>query len=321
MKAAFPRIHRLDGAGVFRGIGWGGLALKRQQREQKQQWKQTFGDDSGRVGQIASFKTGMQTLPDAIVKVIGQNRVKTQWELKHVKHVKMGEDLKNDKKHVFIATFDTPNGKKIVKTKSLLISTPPKIASQLVSTMVPSAKLLADIPSPPVASVVTAYPISCVRKLVDNGNNLNSDPLAGFGVLMPRSEKIRSLGIIFCSSLFPDRVPTGNVLLTTFIGGSHDEEVKHLSEDQLYRIAHNDIKKLLLHENAPEAQRISCKMWPAAIPQYCQGHNEMMELLRNDEAKVPGLYLGGNYRGGVAVGDCIANGMQTANSTAKYLKT
>jgi protoporphyrinogen oxidase len=33
----------------------------------------------------------------------------------------------------------------------------------------------------------------------------------------------------------------------------------------------------------------------------------------------PGVFLGGNYRGGVAFGDCVKNGMLSADEIALYL--
>ncbi|MEJ7666860.1 MAG: hypothetical protein WKG07_48850 [Hymenobacter sp.] len=43
-------------------------------------------------------------------------------------------------------------------------------------------------------------------------------PLAGFGALNPRVEGTYSAGSIWTSSLFPDRVPAGQVLFTSFVG-------------------------------------------------------------------------------------------------------
>ena len=37
------------------------------------------------------------------------------------------------------------------------------------------------------------------------------------------------------------------------------------------------------------------------------------------ERQNPGLYLAGNYRNGVSVGDCIASGQQVAERVVAYL--
>jgi len=46
-------------------------------------------------------------------------------------------------------------------------------------------------------------------------------------------------------------------------------------------------------------------LWPRAIPQYTLGYIEHERYFQQFENDHPGLFLGGNYRGGIAVGDCI----------------
>ncbi|UOQ77972.1 hypothetical protein MUN84_04895 [Hymenobacter sp. 5516J-16] len=43
-------------------------------------------------------------------------------------------------------------------------------------------------------------------------------PLDGFGALHPKVEQPYAAGSIWTSSIFPDRVPAGQVLFTTFVG-------------------------------------------------------------------------------------------------------
>ncbi|HYF40155.1 MAG TPA: protoporphyrinogen oxidase, partial [Gemmatimonadales bacterium] len=52
-------------------------------------------------------------------------------------------------------------------------------------------------------------------------------PLDGFGFLTPEVERRRVLGVIFSSTVFPGRAPSGQVLLTAFAGGARDPDFVH----------------------------------------------------------------------------------------------
>jgi protoporphyrinogen/coproporphyrinogen III oxidase len=49
------------------------------------------------------------------------------------------------------------------------------------------------------------------------------------------------------------------------------------------------------------------RYWDKAIPQYKLGYIEHENYFDAFEKKNPGLFLSGNYRGGISVGDCIKN--------------
>ena len=49
------------------------------------------------------------------------------------------------------------------------------------------------------------------------------------------------------------------------------------------------------------------KMWLRAIPQYTIGYVEHERYFETFERDNPGIFLSGNYRGGISVGDCIKN--------------
>jgi oxygen-dependent protoporphyrinogen oxidase len=52
--------------------------------------------------------------------------------------------------------------------------------------------------------------------------------------------------------------------------------------------------------------------WDRAIPQYNLGHGKIMAMVDRLEAAHPGLIVCSNYRGGIAVGDCVKNGKAAA---------
>jgi len=152
---------------------------------------------------------------------------------------------------------------------------------------------------PPVSVVAHGFPREAVRH-----------PLDGFGMLVPAVEGKRILGTIFSSSLFPGRAPRGFVLLTSFVGGSRQPELASLPDDQLDRIVRDDLAALLGAQGEPAFRRII--RWPRAIPQYNTGYGGTVSALEKLEAAHPGLHFVGNYRGGIAAGQCIRNGLRLA---------
>ncbi len=135
-------------------------------------------------------------------------------------------------------------------------------------------------------------------------------PLNGFGVLIPRREGIRTLGTLFPSSMFAGRTPAGHVLLTSYIGGALDRDILSASDA--------DVLSIVLAENACLFGIGSPPAWTRvirverAIPQYNLGHGGVRQAARNTEERLRGLFLRGNYTGGIALGDRLLAGVQAA---------
>ncbi|MEY2341260.1 protoporphyrinogen oxidase [Acidithiobacillus sp. IBUN Pt1247-S3] len=233
---------------------------------------------------LLSFPGGMQALPRACA-------------------AKLGDKLRCNSAVTAIAP--TANGWQVEsttgtwETQKLILCLP----TDAIARILPSAaQLLRDrlaaIEYPSVATLALGFH----RRHVQH-------PLDGFGVLIPRRLGISTLGALFSSTLFPNRAPEGQVLLTIFLGGAREP----LSgEEALVPQALHDLSPILGIEGEPSFQRV--QIWSRAIPQYNLGHAQRINAIDNALRDWPGLSLLGNWRGGVALGDCIRNGITAGQS-------
>ncbi|MFZ3216938.1 MAG: protoporphyrinogen oxidase [Candidatus Acidiferrales bacterium] len=191
---------------------------------------------------------------------------------------------------------------------ALVIATPAYAAAHLLQSVSPQlAQTLSGIAYAPVAVVAASY----YRQQV-------SDPLEGFGFLIPRSEKIRTLGTVWNSSLFSGRAPAGHVSMTSFIGGATDPDILQEPEERIAAIVSAENSRILGIVGPP----LDTAVWkyPRALPQYNLGHGHTVEAIREAERASPGLFFAGNYLEGPAIGKCVENGVQTAEAVTKYLQ-
>lgn len=127
--------------------------------------------------------------------------------------------------------------------------------------------------------------------------------LDGFGFLAPRGEGVRSLGVLWSSSLFGSHAPERTVLLRVIAGGAVDPGFAALSDSDAIELARRDLRVTMGITARPLlAQRIAL---PAALPQYELGHRERVSQAMTQVRRFPGLALAGNGYYGIAVNDCI----------------
>jgi protoporphyrinogen/coproporphyrinogen III oxidase len=301
MKAALKKVNNLESLGFNSGILSGAIVRMQQLAEEKKKNAERDADlPTIPGGSLGSFKNGLQSLPNRVQAILGDK-------------VKLSRKLVNVAKegNLWVSTFETPKGKEVLKSKSLVLTAPGYVTASIVGGskgVVPEASRLGDVYYPPVASVTIAYPNEAFKK-----------PLVGFGHLIPRKMKVRTLGTIWSSSLFPGRAPEGYTMLLNYIGGARDPEIANLSPKEIVDQVHADVKKILLKPDAPEPKVLGVRVWPKAIPQYQKGHLELLESVEQATKKTPGLFLGGNYKTGVAFGDCVQYGADVAKDVLGFL--
>ncbi|RYR01943.1 hypothetical protein Ahy_B06g080804 isoform B [Arachis hypogaea] len=167
-----------------------------------------------------------------------------------------------------------------------------------------AADALSKIYYPPVAVVSISYPKEAILTecLIDG-------ELKGFGQLHPRSQGVETLGTRYSSSIFTNRAPPGQLLLLNFIGGATNPGMLSKMDRELIQVADRDLRKILINPNANNPTVLGVKLWPKAIPQFLIGHVELLNFAKAalKDTGFEGLFLGGNYVSGVALGACVAD--------------
>jgi oxygen-dependent protoporphyrinogen oxidase len=190
---------------------------------------------------------------------------------------------------------------------AVVMAVPTPVASRLLAGVgQPFAEWFARIGYAPVAVVAAGYRREQVGLTAD-----------GFGFLVPRGEKRRVLGTVWNSALFPGRAPEGLVAMTSFAGGAMDPDLCRLGEEEIAEIVLREVSQVMRISGSPVTRLV--RTYARALPQYNLGHGEIVTALAKCAARVPGLFLTGNYLSGPAIGACVEQASQTADAVARYL--
>ena len=178
-------------------------------------------------------------------------------------------------------------------------------ALDIVNTPALDVSPLAEVSYPPVASG------ACQSHRADVGH-----PLDGFGMLIPAREGFNILGALFSSSLFPNRAPQGEVLITSYVGGARNPLLPHLPPERLAAIALKDLETILDIRGRPTFEHVA--VYHRAIPQYNLGFAKFRALMDDMEAGAPGLFVAGHARDGISLGDSILSGHKAAGKIEAF---
>lgn len=246
---------------------------------------------------LASFRNGMSTLLNAMARKsepalitgVAVNSIERTDEGEWNVHTSVDSHSETLAGHAIVLAIPAYSAAKILTG----------LSSEL-------AALLNGIPYAPVGVVSHAYQLNQVAHVLN-----------GFGFLIPRSENLRTLGVIWNSSLFPDRCPQGTVLMTSFIGGASDPGILEIGDVQISNLVHRELADTLKISAAPIAQRV----WrhTRALPQYNLGHAQKVAAIRKSLSALRGIFITGNYLEGPSIGSCVSQAFQTAENVGGYL--
>ncbi len=248
------------------------------------------------VAPIVSFKGGLQALPYALAARLPPGAVQLEATLETIIPGQPHRLIWKQGGQTCTGEFDL-----------VLLALPANVLAQLTFGALAERPLaiLDSIPQPPVSSLFLGYRREQVGHALD-----------GFGGLVPAIEHRSVLGILFSTSLFPDRAPEGHVGLTVFAGGLRQPETARLSTNELLTRIALDLHDLVGVSTPPAF--IKHTYWPRAIPQYVLGYERYLEAINQLELSTKGLFIGGNVRDGISLQDCIKSGEKLAQKAADF---
>jgi protoporphyrinogen/coproporphyrinogen III oxidase len=248
---------------------------------------------------LCSFRQGMGSLAKAMFATLGEDAM-TEARVDALAKAESGSEYQI---HL------TQHGRQeTVHARAVVLATPAYVASHIVAPLSTGlAQTLSGIAYAPVAVAAMGY--------YSHQSTVNLD---GFGALIPRSEKYHTLGIVWNSSLFPNRAPQGQMTITSILGGATDPGVIEKSDEEIAAIVAHENSRILNVEGSP----IASEMWkhPRALPQYNLGHAHVVRQIHDAEQGMPGLYFAGNYLEGPSIGKCVEQGFQVAETVRAHLE-
>ena len=291
LRAAFPILYEAEKAagsitrGVFKVI------------KQRKGANGTQPQAPKEKATLQTFRDGNETLIRAIARRLGE-RLSCGMEVTRIDALDPGQEPKAAR---FRLGLRGPRGEETVETERLILSVPTETAGRLLERLdLGFAAQLGAIAYSGVAVVSLGY------RRGDIG-----DSLTGFGFLVPRSSGLSILGTVWNSSLFPERAPDGQALLTSFVGGATNPGAMNKSPEQLAAQVHRELSPLLGLRKEPVFSNVT--IWKRAIPQYNLGHTARIAAVESLRTHFSGLYFSGNYLNGPAIGTCVEHAMKIAD--------
>jgi oxygen-dependent protoporphyrinogen oxidase len=279
VKATFPRFIEMEKkyGSLIKGMV---QAMKNKPAPNPNAKKMTY---------FMSLKNGMAQLVEACKKFIGEEKILTGKEIVSIKKI---------------------NSKYIITTKEgfedsfdyIIAGTPSFITASLIKdTDNKLSELLKKIEWSSSATISLAF----------KKNDIDVE-LKGFGFIVPKIENRRINACTWSSIKWSNRSPEDHILVRSFVGGGHHEELVDESDERLIEIVRSELKDIAGIKTEPQFAKVY--RWYKGMPKYTVGHldriSEIDNLLKNHK----GLYLIGCSYKGIGIGDCVKSGFDAGKA-------
>ena len=283
LRSAFPKMHAMESAhgGLVRAM------LAKKWARLRGRGDAAAGGPSGPGGVLSSFEGGFATLVERLAAALG-DKVRTSTPV-------LGLARRGG-----LFELATPAG--AIKAERVLLAVPAAQCAAILHDALPAAAgILRGIPAAPIAVAALAFP---ARGFPHS--------LGGFGFLVPRRERLRILGALWSSSIFPARAPEDSVLLTCMAGGARDTRAVTLPDAALVALVMEDLAAVFGPLPAPTRKFIF--RYEEGIAQYPPGHEDRLAALARVCGTMPGLHLAGSSFRGISVNLCVVQAERAAEA-------
>lgn len=280
LMATFPNFYHLEQkyGSVIKGLK---KAMPKQPRTKKPS-----------QGIFMALKDGFQSLIDGLEKEL-KDVISTGLAVDHIE--------KKDKNYHVLLSDGT-----VYKADAVIVATPHKTLTKMFSQY-DEFKIVEEIPNTSVTNVALAFDQSQIK-----------DKMEGTGFVVSRNSDVRITATTWTERKWPHTAPEGKVLLRSYVGGPHDPDAVHLSDDELIEIVLSDLRKIVKINGEPEFSIVS--RFKDAMPQYVVGHKERMKKINEFiDHELKGVTIAGSSYTGVGVPDCIEAGEKVAKKSIEFL--
>jgi oxygen-dependent protoporphyrinogen oxidase len=238
-----------------------------------------------RYGSFVTPRGGVGRLVEALANQLPQESIHLNQAIQSVERNEDG-----------LWTLKSADGKKFGPFCGIVVALPTPVAGKLLQDIdTELAALLGQIEYASSAVVTFAFKKKKIGR-----------PLDGFGFVVPRIENREIVAASFSTVKFPGRAPDDTVLVRVFLGGAQRPELVELPDQELVRIASDELGKIL--KITGSSLHADVTKWREKMPQYHVGHVQLVEAIEERVNQLSGIALAGNGYRGVGIPWCVLSG-------------
>lgn len=254
------------------------------------------GRDRKASKKVFSASGGFNQLIDALGQALGSDRIVLGAE-----HITIGREAEKWK-----LTYSSDGQEKSIMACTVITTCPTYSLSELLPFI--------DKKDMDAMSNLFYAPVVQIGVGIKNTEGVN---WSAFGGLVPSCEQKDVLGILFPSACFSGRAPEQGATMAYFMGGVRHPDLIDTSDDELEHIVNIALHEMLEYPKEKKADAVKIFRHKRAIPQYMESTDERLAAIDRVEATYRGLFIAGNLRDGIGIGDRIKQAFDTAERILK----